>query len=79
LLLAHAFEVLGCHRVEFRTDALNRRSRAAIGRLGAREEGILRKHVLTQSGRIRDTVVFSILDTEWPAVRARLRDRLLAG
>lgn len=76
LLLAHAFDVLGCHRVEFRTDALNQRSRKAIERLGASEEGILRKHVLTQSGRIRDTVVFSILDTEWPAVQAQLRDRL---
>lgn len=76
LMLRHAFETLGCLRVELKTDALNQRSRAAILRLGATEEGILRKHMLTAGGRVRDTVYFSILDTEWPAVRQRLEERL---
>ena len=77
LLLAHAFETLGAFRVEFKTDALNERSRRAILRLGATEEGTLRRHVLVpRSGRVRDTVYFSILDHEWPAVRARLAARL---
>jgi N-acetyltransferase len=76
LLLRHAFEELGAHRVELKTDALNARSRAAILRLGAKEEGVLRKHVITASGRIRDTVYYSILDTEWPEVRAGLLARL---
>lgn len=72
LLLQHAFEVLGCARVELRTDTLNRRSRAAILRIGATEEGSLRKHILTESGRWRDTVCYSILDDEWPDVKQRL-------
>lgn len=76
LLLHHAFETLGAHRVELKTDALNTKSRNAILRIGAKEEGILRKHVITQSGRIRDTVYYSILDTEWPEVKARLAARL---
>ncbi len=76
LLLTHAFEALGAQRVEFKTDALNERSRAALLRLGAREEGIFRKHMLTGSGRVRDSVYFSIVDDEWPAVKARLRARL---
>lgn len=76
LMLRHAFETLGCERVEFKTDALNERSRAAILRLGAKQEGILRRHVLTYSGRMRDTVYFSILDDEWPAVKARLQAKL---
>lgn len=75
LMLRHAFDVWGCHRVELKTDRLNERSRRAILRLGAVEEGILRKHVVTESGRIRDTVYYSILDDEWPAVRARLERR----
>ena len=62
LLLRHAFETLGCIRVELKTDALNERSRAAIRRIGAREEGTLRSHMITASGRIRDTVYYSILD-----------------
>lgn len=72
LLLTHAFETLGAIRVELKTDALNERSRRAIQRLGAIEEGMLRKHKLTASGRVRDTVYFSIVDTEWPAVKERL-------
>ena len=74
LMLRHAFEQWGCLRVELKTDALNQVSRRAILRLGAKEEGVLRKHMTTETGRIRDTVYFSILDTEWPAVK----DRLLA-
>jgi RimJ/RimL family protein N-acetyltransferase len=76
LMLSHAFEVLRAVRVELKTDALNQQSRAAILRLGAKEEGILRKHRLTSSGRWRDTVYFSILDDEWPALKARLAARL---
>jgi RimJ/RimL family protein N-acetyltransferase len=78
LMLRHAFEVLGVNRVELKTDVLNDRSRAAILRLGAKEEGILRKHIITDSGRVRDSVIHSILDDEWPAVRARLEARLAA-
>lgn len=76
LMLRHAFDVLGCIRVELKTDALNQQSRAAILRIGAKEEGILRAHMLTASGRIRDSVMYSILDREWPDVRARLEERL---
>ncbi len=76
LMLRHAFETLGCARVELKTDALNERSRAAILRVGATQEGILRKHMRSQQGRMRDTVYFSILDDEWPAVRAGLEARL---
>lgn len=75
LLLRHAFETLGCVRVELKTDALNARSRAAIRRIGAREEGTLRSHMITASGRIRDTVYYSILDTEWPEVKRALESR----
>jgi len=77
-MLCHAFEVWNCLRVELKTDALNQRSRNAILRLGAKEEGTLRKHMLTYNGRQRDSVYFSILDMEWPAVKARLAS-LLAG
>lgn len=77
LLLRHAFETLGCIRVELKTDSLNERSRAAILRLGAREEGTLRNHMITVSGRIRHTVYFSILDLEWPAVRSSLQSRMI--
>ncbi|HSC48211.1 MAG TPA: GNAT family protein [Gammaproteobacteria bacterium] len=79
LMLRHAFETLGCKRVELKTDALNERSRNAILRIGAKQEGILRRHTLTDTGRMRDTVYFSILDDEWPAVRARLEQRLASG
>jgi len=78
LMLRHAFESWRCLRVELKTDALNQRSRQAILRLGAKEEGVLRKHMLTWSGRQRDSVYFSILDTEWPEVKARLEARLRA-
>lgn len=77
LLLKHAFETLGCIRVELKTDSLNERSRAAILRIGAREEGTLRNHMITASGRIRHTVYFSVLDSEWPPVKARLQSRLV--
>jgi N-acetyltransferase len=72
LMLRHAFEVWKCMRVELKTDALNQKSRNAILRIGAREEGTLRRHLITWSGRVRDTVYFSILDSEWPEVKARL-------
>jgi RimJ/RimL family protein N-acetyltransferase len=76
LMLRHAFETLGCIRVELKTDALNQRSRAAILRIGAREEGALRQHMVTWSGRLRDSVYFSILDSEWAGVKAELEAKL---
>jgi RimJ/RimL family protein N-acetyltransferase len=76
LLLRHALETLKCMRVELKTDSLNDRSRAAILRIGAKEEGTFRNHMITASGRIRHTVYFSIIDSEWPEVRARLEARL---
>lgn len=76
LLLRHAFESLGCMRVELKTDSQNEKSRAAILRIGAKEEGIFRNHMITESGRIRHTVYFSIIDSEWPATKARLEARL---
>jgi N-acetyltransferase len=76
LMLRHAFEVWGCMRVELKTDALNQKSRAAILRIGAKEEGTLRRHLLTWSGRVRDTVYFSILDQEWAEVKTRLEGRM---
>ena len=72
LMLRHAFEVWGCIRVELKTDALNQKSRNAILRIGAKEEGTLRRHLVTWTGRVRDTVYFSILDSEWPQVKQRL-------
>ena len=76
LQLTHAFEVLGCARVEFKTDSRNVRSRAALARIGATEEGTLRHHMLLSDGVWRDSVYFSILDSEWPDVDRRLRERL---
>jgi RimJ/RimL family protein N-acetyltransferase len=76
LLLRHAFETLGCMRVELKTDSLNERSRAAIQRIGAREEGIFRNHMITSTGRVRHTVYYSIVDSEWPAVKAGLEGKL---
>jgi N-acetyltransferase len=76
LLLTHAFEVWGCIRVAFFTDVLNEQSRAAIARLGARQEGILRNHMIMPDGRYRDSVCFSIVEAEWPAVKGRLEARL---
>jgi RimJ/RimL family protein N-acetyltransferase len=78
LMLRHAFESLGCVRVEFKTDTLNQTSRRAILRLGAKEEGILRRHMITDGGRIRDTVYYSIIDGEWAEVKARLEAKLAA-
>lgn len=76
LMLTHAFEIWKCVRVELKTDALNEKSRNAIRRIGAKEEGIFRKHMLTDAGRFRDTVYFSILDKEWPGVKENLRSKL---
>jgi len=75
-LLTHAFDDCHLHRVKIQTDAINLRSQAAIARLGAVREGVLREHVVRAEGTRRDTVVFSILASEWPAVRARLEQRL---
>src|ERR1700693_2879248 len=79
LMLRHAFEVWKCMRVELKTDALNQKSRNAILRIGAKEEGTLRKHLITWTGRIRDSVYFSILDSEWPEAKARLEAMLGAA
>lgn len=76
LMLRHAFEVMQCLRVELKTDALNLQSRTAIERIGAREEGTLRSHMVTETGRIRDTVYYSILADEWPTVRRWFEARL---
>lgn len=76
LLLRHAFDVLGMNRVEFKTDALNERSRAALRRIGAKEEGTLREHAITDRGRVRDSVYFSVLAREWPDVKAGLERRM---
>ena len=76
LMLGHAFDNLGCVRVEFKTDSLNQASLAGLRRLGAVEEGTLRKHMLCADGRGRDSVNFSITDEEWTASRGRLQDRL---
>jgi N-acetyltransferase len=76
LMLQHAFETLGCIRVEFKTDSLNERSRAAIRRLGATEEGTFRNHMITPSGRIRHSAYYSIIDADWPAVKANLLSKL---
>lgn len=72
LLLRHAFERLGCVRVEFKTDARNTRSQAAIERIGATREGVLRQHMIVQDNYLRDSVYFSVLDSEWPRVREHL-------
>ena len=75
-MLTHAFEHWQCIRVELLTDVLNEQSRTAILRLGAQEEGILRKHLILPSGRVRDSVVFSIIKEEWSEVKARLQANL---
>src|SRR6185312_6340009 len=79
LMVRHAFEHWNCLRVELKTDSMNERSRQAILRLGAKEEGTLRKHMLTWNGRQRDSVYFSILDTEWPSVKPSLETKLRRG
>ena len=76
LLLGNAFETLGAIAVEFRTNWFNHRSRRAIARLGAKQDGVLRNHMLMPDGTRRDTVVFSILDSEWPAVKKNLQYQL---
>jgi RimJ/RimL family protein N-acetyltransferase len=76
LMLRQAFEIWKCIRVELKTDALNQKSRNAILRIGAKEEGTLRRHVITWTGRVRDSVYFSIVDSEWPEVKAKLEARL---
>ena len=76
LMLRHAFEVWGAMRVEFKTNSMNYRSRTAIARLGAKEEGTLRKHMISERGVPRDTVYYSILDTEWATVRAGLEEKM---
>ena len=76
LMLTHAFDQWGCIRVELKTDALNQKSRNAILRIGAKEEGTLRHHMITHSGRLRDTVYFSIMKFEWPHVRCRMAEKI---
>jgi RimJ/RimL family protein N-acetyltransferase len=76
LMLRHAFEAWGCHRVELKTDALNVQSRGAMERLGAREEGVFRRYQVRQDGRVRDTAWYSVIADEWPEVRAGLERRL---
>ena len=77
-MLQHAFGPLNCQRVEFKTDFLNQKSRNALVRIGAREEGVFRKHMVTVGGRIRDTIWFSIIDSEWPQVKSDLEQKLSA-
>jgi RimJ/RimL family protein N-acetyltransferase len=79
LMLRHAFANLDLNRVEFKTDAMNEISRRALERLGAKEEGVLRNHVVTWTGRVRDTVYYSIVRDEWPQVEARLEMFLRRG
>jgi N-acetyltransferase len=76
LLMRHAFETLKFHRVEYKTDARNARSRAAIHKLGAKQEGIFRKHMVLADGHVRDSVYFSVIDDEWPLVKDGLEKRL---
>lgn len=76
LLLTHAFETLKCIRVQLKTDARNERSQKAIERIGAKKEGVLRNHMILPDGRYRDSVFYSILDTEWPAVKKRLEEMM---
>lgn len=78
MLLAHAFEMLDCIAVEFRTDWFNKRSQAAIERLGAKRDGLLRNHMIMPDGRIRDTVVYSIIQNEWAGVKRNLQHKLEA-
>jgi RimJ/RimL family protein N-acetyltransferase len=76
LLLTHAFDNIGCIRVEFKTDSLNERSRNALLRIGAKEEGILRNHMIAPGGRLRHSVYYSIIDSEWPGVKSVLEAKL---
>jgi RimJ/RimL family protein N-acetyltransferase len=72
LMLRHAFDTLGCVRVEFKTDLRNERSQQALARIGATREGVLRNHMVVQGGYLRDSVYFSVIESEWPDVRAQL-------
>jgi RimJ/RimL family protein N-acetyltransferase len=76
LLLIYAFETLGCIRVQFKTDLRNERSQRAIERIGAKREGVLRNHMVMPDGKYRDSVFYSILDTEWDDVKKRLEEML---
>lgn len=76
LMLTHAFEHWKCIRVELKTDLKNERSQAAMIRIGCTKEGVLRNHMITESGRYRDSVYFSVIESEWPAVKERLLDKL---
>ena len=76
LMLTHAFETWNCVRVELKTDVLNEKSRNAMLRIGAKQEGILRRHIITDAGRFRDTIYFSIIDDEWRDVKENLRAKL---
>ncbi len=76
MLLTHAFETMHCIAVEFRTHWINQQSRAAIARLGAKQDGILRNHQRMPDGSLRDTVVFSIIESEWPTIKHHLHHRL---
>ena len=76
LMMKHAFDVWGANRVEFKTDSFNQQSRAALRRIGATEEGTLRNHMVTASGRLRHSVMFSVVREEWPAVRVGLEAKL---
>jgi len=76
LMLRHAFEAWHCYRVELKTDVLNTRSRNAMTRIGAREEGVFRRYQVSQGGRVRDTVWYAVTDLDWPEVKSRLEQRL---
>jgi RimJ/RimL family protein N-acetyltransferase len=76
LMLRHAFETWGCIRVEFKTDSLNEKSRAALLRIGAKEDGTFRNHMITSTGRLRHSVYYSIIASEWPEVKACLEEKL---
>lgn len=76
LLLTHAFETLGCIRVQIKTDSLNLRSQKAIERIGAVKDGVLRNHMILPNGRVRHSVYYSIIDSEWPEVKKRLEEML---
>ncbi|MGQ0587441.1 MAG: GNAT family N-acetyltransferase [Gammaproteobacteria bacterium] len=79
LMLRHAFEVLGWLRVEFKTDALNAKSRRALERIGATQEGIFRNHMVMHTGKIRDSVWFSVIDRDWPRVKRQLEQLMAVG
>lgn len=76
LLLKHAFETLGCIRVQFKTDVRNQRSQTSLERIGAVKEGVLRKQMIVEDGHIRDSIYYSIIDSEWPSVKAKLDEKL---